>query len=183
MKATVFRFSLYAALFEIAFYIVSSVLIKLAAGNYDTEEIVGYAGILACLSFVYFGIRHYRDHVNSGSVSFSQAVKIGLLIVLVPSVCFGLTDTLYVTIFDPHFYEKYSAHMIDELRKSIPATQLPIKIKEMKAQMDFYKSPFVNFMLMFVTVAAIGIVITLLSTVLLMRKSATKSDLSPFLQN
>src|SRR5271165_7380234 len=106
MKTTVLRYGLYAAIFEVAFFLVSWVFIGLTASNYNIQEVIGYAGILVCLSFVYFGIRYYRDHINGGEITFLRGLKLGLLIVIIPSVCFGLTDTLYVILFDPHFYEK-----------------------------------------------------------------------------
>lgn len=170
MKATFKRFGIYAALFELAFFAISWTLVKITNADFDTQELIGYAGILLCLSFVYFGIRHYRDNVNGGIITFTEGLKLGLLIVLVPAVCFALTDTLEIILLDPHFYEKYATHMIDELRKSTPAAQLPAKLKEMKAQMDFYSKPYINFIIMFLTVAAVGILVTLVSAFILKRK-------------
>jgi Protein of unknown function (DUF4199) len=170
MKPTALRYGLYASLFELVFFLVVWVFIRITNANFDIQEVVGYLGILVCLSFVFFGIRYYRDHVNGGDISFLQALKLGLMIMLVPAICFGLTDTLYVVLFDPHFYEKYSAHMIDELRKSVPAAQFPARLKAMKAEMEMYRSPVVNFVVMFLTVAAMGIIVSLVSALILQRR-------------
>lgn len=170
MKTIFKRFGIYAALFELAFFVISWTLISITNAGFDTQEIIGYTGIFLCLSFIYFGIRYYRDQVNGGGITFTEGLKLGLLIMLVPAVCFALTDTLYIILIDPHYYEKYAGHMINEIRKTTPAAQLPAKLKEMKAEMDFYSSPFMNFIIMFLTVAAIGILVTLVSALMLKRR-------------
>jgi hypothetical protein len=176
MKTVILKFGLYAAACQIVLLIFSHLFIWLSKSDYDVQEIVGYATILASLSFVYFGIRYYRDRVNGGNISFLKALAIGLLIVLIPSVSFGLTNTLYVLLFDPHFYEKYAAHELEQMRKSVPVAQLPASMKEMKKEVEFYKNPLVGFAVMFFTVAALGTVITLLSALILTRtKKATNS--------
>jgi hypothetical protein len=171
MKSTILRYGLFAGLFQIVFFLIVWVALGITKANFDIQEVIGYLGIIVCLSFVYFGIRHYRDNINGGSITFLAALKLGLMIMLVPAVCFGLTDTLYVAIIDPHFYEKYSTQMIIELRKNTPPDQFSTKLKEMKAQMEFFKSPYVNFVLMFLTVAAIGVIVALISSLMLQRRS------------
>jgi hypothetical protein len=48
--------------------------------------------MLLAMVFVFLGIRHFRDHENEGMLTFGQGLKIGVLIVLIPAVAFGLFD-------------------------------------------------------------------------------------------
>src|SRR5580658_3479807 len=105
MKKSFMRYGVYSGIFIIALFALTWLFFTPTSANYSLCEIAGYASIIISLSFVYFGIRYYRDRQNAGILTFWQGIKTGMLIVLVPSVCFGLSDVLYITYLDPHFYE------------------------------------------------------------------------------
>src|SRR5688572_15929499 len=102
MKKTVLRYGGYAVLIMLALMIATSLLLRSGENeDFTTSEIIGYAGIVLATSFAYFGIRYYRDKVMGGSISFGQAMKVGLLIILFPSLAFGLFNVIYVKWIDP----------------------------------------------------------------------------------
>lgn len=75
--------------------------------------------------------------------------------------------------FIPDFIEKYSAHMIDELKAS-GASQEEID-KQTKEMADFavrYKNPLFNAMMTYVEVLPVGLIVTLISSLILKRKTA-----------
>jgi len=73
----------------------------------------------------------------------------------------------------PDFMEKYSAHMIDEMKAS-GASQVEIdkQTKEMASFGEMYKNPFFNAMMTYVEILPVGLVVTLISSLILKRKSA-----------
>ena len=78
MKPTILKYGGYGLL---AGLIVFSIHLSLLdTFDYSTNEILGYISIFICLSFVFFGIKHYRDKVNDGIVSLGKAIAIGVLI-------------------------------------------------------------------------------------------------------
>ena len=68
--------------------------------------------------------------------------------------------------------EKYSAHMLDQLRAS-GASQVEID-KQAKEMADFatmYNNPFFNAMMTYIEILPVGLVVTLISSFILKRKS------------
>ena len=74
--------------------------------------------------------------------------------------------------FMPDFAEKLSAHMIDELKAS-GASQLKIdnQTKEMANFVKMYKNPFFNAMMTYVEILPVGLVVTLICSLILKRKT------------
>ena len=171
------RFGIYAGIFLVVFNTLTWVLAKLTGNDSILNVVTGYAAIILCLCFVYFGIRWYRDKQNGGVLTFGQGLKTGMLIVLVPSFCFGLLDVLYITLINPRFYPNYIQHQEAVMKATMPAAEFAIKAPQMRAQLEFYSKPPVDFALMFLTVACVGVVVTVISTFLLKRSAAKAADL------
>lgn len=176
MKKTFKRYGLYSGIAMIILYIVNLLVVSLGAG-YDIGEVVGYSAMVISLCFVYFGIRYYRDTQNNGLLGFGQGIKLGLLISLMPALCFGVADIIYVTLINPGFADKYEATMLQQLKASTPPAQFDAKAAALKEQMAFFKNPLGDFIVMFLTVMAIGLIITVISTFML-KRSTTKQQAS-----
>lgn len=168
MKNTVIKFGTYSSIFLIILFSISFFFEDKM--SYETSEIFGYATIVLSLSFVYFGIRNYRDALNSGKVSFGKALKIGLLITLLASLTFGLINVFYTEIINPDFMTDYYAHNVEKLKETLPAEEFEVKLKEMESQKDVFTNPIFNFALMSLTVFIIGFIISLISALTLQRK-------------
>jgi len=173
MKKAVYRYGLISSIFFIGLFLVQYVLIKKLKDDWDTREIIGYASIVLALTFVFIGIKYFRDKINNGYLSFGQGMKLGLLITLFPAVLFGIWSLIYEYWLDPDFNEKYFNSKIEELRKSVPADQFAVKAKEMESFKELSANPVFAFGLMFLTVFLIGVVITIISTFILKRKART----------
>jgi len=76
------------------------------------------------LLFIYFGIRYYRDRVSDGSISFMQALKVGLLIVILPTVSFAIIERFMCCISILKFYENIAAYDIEQYRKVLSPASL-----------------------------------------------------------
>lgn len=140
--------------------------------DYDTSMLIGYASMLIAFSLVFVGIRNYRDKYNGGVISFAKAFKLGIMIVLIASTMYvaaWLVDYFY---FIPDFMEKYSAHTLEQLKAS-GASQIEIdkQTTEMASFGRMYKNPFFNAMMTYAEILPVGLVVTLLSSLILKRKS------------
>ncbi len=59
MKKTIIRYGLYGGTVICVLFLLS---LYLADGlDFGAQEVIGYASMVVALSFVYFGIRHFRD--------------------------------------------------------------------------------------------------------------------------
>jgi uncharacterized membrane protein YbjE (DUF340 family) len=139
MKNTVIRFGIYGAiticgLFLLGWYLGSSL-------DYSDQEVIGYASMIISLSFVYFGIKHYRDKENDGLISFKKALTIGLLISLITALAFGFIDIIYIKVLNPNFTADYYANAIEEMRNSLPAAEFQLKLAELESQKKLFSWP------------------------------------------
>jgi hypothetical protein len=139
--------------------------------DYDNSLVIGYASMLISLSLVFVGIRNYRDKYNGGVISFGKAFKTGMLIVLVASTIYVIAWLIDYFYFIPDFMDKYSVHVLDELKAS-GASEMEIE-KQTKELAEFavmYKNPFYNAMMTYVEILPVGLVVTLISSLVLKRK-------------
>ena len=140
--------------------------------NWEVQEVIGYVTIILSLVFVYFGIRHWRDNHNAGRLSFGEGLKLGTLITLFPSIAFGLFALIEVNVLDPDFNDKYYAHYVQKVRASTPPDQLQETLQKLESEKEMFESPFMQFGIMFMTVFLIGIVITVISSLILQRSNS-----------
>lgn len=140
--------------------------------DYDTSMLIGYASMLIAFSLVFVGIRNYRNKYNGGVISFGRAFKIGLTMVLIASTIYVIAWLINYFYFIPDFLEKYSAHTLTELKES-GATQ--IEIDKQKLELEnfarMYKNPFFNAMMTYVEILPVGLIVTLISSLILRRKT------------
>lgn len=141
--------------------------------DYGTSMLIGYASMLVAFSLVFVGIRNFRDKYNGGIISFGKAFKTGFLIALIASTLYVIAWQVDYFFFIPDFMEKYSAHELDQLKAS-GASQLTIdeKTKEMAGFLKMYKNPLFNSLMTYMEILPVGIVVTLISSLILKRKTA-----------
>jgi hypothetical protein len=170
MKSTVYRYGIYATLTIVGLsWGVFFLLKNLGQG---LQEAAGYLSILLAMIFIFLGIRHFRDRVNGGYLSFGQGLKIGVLIVLIPTVAFGLFDILYTEVLNPTWKEDYYSKYIEDLRKSVAADKLDAAIKKAEKEKKMFSNPVFQFLLMGGTVFIIGFIVAIISS-LTLRRSKT----------
>ena len=170
MKSTVYRYGIYATLTIIVLsYIVFFLLKNIDQGM---QEVAGYLTMLLAMIFIFLGIRHFRDRVNGGYLTFGQGLKIGVLIVLIPAVAFGLFDILYTEVLNPTWKEDYYSKYIEGLRKSVAADKLDAAIRKAEKEKEMFSNPVFQFLLMGGTVFIIGFIVTIISS-LTLRRSKT----------
>lgn len=153
MKQIVLKYGLYGLLTG---FIIFTIHLTLGIDNFDytTNEILGYVSIFLSLSFIYFGIKHYRDHINDGVVSLGKAILIGVLISILVGVGIAIADFIYTKFINPSFFSDYEKALIDQGKAD--------DIFEMTS------TTAALFMLALVTI--IGFIISLISAFILQRK-------------
>ena len=140
--------------------------------GFDKGEIVCYTTMIIAFLMVFFGVRSYRDNVAGGSISFGKGLQVGLLIVLIASVCYVATwEVIYIKIW-PDFGDKYAAHLIEKARASgASAAELAKTQKEMAAFKEAYKNPLINIAYTFLEPLPVGLIFALVTAGVLRRRS------------
>ena len=152
MKTTVIKFGIYGLI--LAMVIFLGALYFGQELPYSTQEVLGYTSMIVSLIFVFFGIKHFRDRENEGSVSFGKALIIGLLISLITALGFGIGDYIYTTAINPDFFEEYAAAMRSQGYEG--------EIPEMTSVLGA--------LVMFATVTILGLIISIISALILQKK-------------
>jgi len=173
MKKTVLRYGGYSVIFMVLFFI-GEMLVFAQKEDFKVQEIFGWVGIFISTMFIFFGLRYYRDRVSDGSLSFGKGLKVGLLILLMPSLAFGIFNVIYVML-NPGFMETYYNYQVTQLKESLPAGEAALKIQAMEKDKAMWMSPAVQFFGMFLSVFAVGLVVTVISS-LVLRRSAERAQ-------
>jgi hypothetical protein len=171
MKKIILRFGAYAALLELVIFLLIALIIWLSEPSHKVQGYLGWVNLLLPLLFVYFGIRYFRDHFNKGELTFLTALKIGLLITLIPAFAFALIETVFVIYIEPDFYERTFQYDLEEHRKVLSPEAFSHKEKEVKEQLVLSNNPFFNFAMMMLMITALGAIVTSVSSLLLYRKT------------
>jgi hypothetical protein len=133
--------------------------------------LLGYSSMVVAFSLIFVGVKNYRDKHNSGIITFGKSLKIGLLITLVASTIYVIVWQIDYYFFIPDFYEKYSAHIIRDM-KAHGATQIQIQ-QQMAANKnngEMYRNPLFNAMYTYLEILPVGIIMSLLAALILKRK-------------
>ena len=174
MKKTIIRFGAYASVIivgiSVVFWLFSS-----DTPNYSFGEIVGYASIILAMVFVFLGIRHYRDNEKSGSISFGEALKLGVLIALVPSLAFGIYNAVYTELLDPGFIDDYYQYTLDKMEADMAPADFEAAAQKMESEKEMFANPVLGSAVMFLTVFLIGFVFAIVSALILKKEDKAAS--------
>lgn len=167
MKNVIVKYSLYSSATMLVLFTISTVFMNDL--SYAIQEYWGYGSIVLAVSFVYFGIRYYRDNVNDNTLSFIEGLKLGILIIAIPSILFGLFNVFYTEVINPEFMDDYYNQHVENLRATVSPEEFEVQFSKMESEKEMFQNPLFNFLLMGFTVFFIGLIGTVISTLILKR--------------
>lgn len=174
MTKNILIYGLIAGVIVSTFMLFTISYFSYCAGNvdYGTSMVIGYASMLIAFSLVFVGIRNYRDKYNGGVISFGKAFKTGLLMVLIASTVYVMAWLIDYSFFVPDFMEKYSAHMLGELKQSgASGAEIAKQTREMADFARMYQNPFFNALMTYAEILPVGLIVALISSFILKRKT------------
>ncbi len=161
MKRYILRYGLIAGSISIALAMINWFLIAKTLGS-GPSQLVGYLSIITSLLCVPLGIKYFKDKLNSGVVSFSQAIKIGTGITLVTAV---------VMFFYGMLFFVFAGDSFDAWKESgMTETQVQQARMQAAEMPDFIGTPLFQGVVMFLMVFLIGMIINLVSSSILKSK-------------
>jgi hypothetical protein len=139
--------------------------------GFDKGLIVGYTSMVLAFLMVFFGVRSYRDNVAGGTVSFGRALQVGVLIMLLGSVCYVATWQVVYRKFAPDYLDKYAAYTLEKAQKAgASESEIAAQRQKMADFKEMYQNPLVNIGLTLLEPLPVGIVFALLAAGVLSRK-------------
>lgn len=170
MKKVVITCGLISGAIVAAVWAITAVMYN-SNPEFDSGMVIGYATQVLAFSLIFVGIKIYRDKHNGGVVSFGKAFQIGLFITLIASTIYVAGWAIEYNYVFPDFMEKYTAHMIRELKTSgASQARIDATIKEMEMYHGWYKNPFLFALMTYAEIVPTGLIITLICALILKRK-------------
>ena len=177
MKKTVLTFGLIAGAILAAMMVVTMPFVEQI--GMDRGMVIGYTTMVLAFLLVFFGIRSYRETIGNGQISFWRALGVGLLIVVVATICYVLTWEIIYFNFFQDFGDKYMAHTIEQIRNSGKSPQqIESEVENMRNMMNMYKSNILfNMAVTFLEPLPVGVPVSILSALILRRRRREEQDL------
>lgn len=139
--------------------------------DYEGSMILGYTGMLVAFSFVFIGIKNFRDKQNNGIITFGKALKIGALISLIASTVYVGVWLIEYYCFYPDFMEKYAENVLKKLdTAAMTLPEINAKKEEMAMYKELYKNPVWVILLTFTEILPLGLIVALISSLILKKK-------------
>ncbi len=136
----------------------------------SSQLLLGYTTIVLSLLLVFFGVRAHREQAG-GKLTFWSGLQVGLLITLISCTCYVLTWEILSHTVMSDFAEKYSAHVVDQVRASGASQQvIDNTIRQMQEFKKMYANPIYQIAMTFMEPLPVGLGITLLSAAVLRKK-------------
>lgn len=174
MKKNVIVFGLIAGLIVSVLMVLS--MAKCSSDpDFEHSMLLGYASMILAFSFIFVGIKNYRDKYNDGVITFGKAFKIGLYISLIASTIYVIVWLVDYYMFIPDFMDKYVAHVLrDAKRDGASAAELASKAKELASSQEMYKNPIMVVLFTYLEILPVGLLVSLLAALILRKKPGNR---------
>ncbi|MEA2602827.1 MAG: hypothetical protein QOF89_3819 [Acidobacteriota bacterium] len=171
MKKIVLRYGLASGAILVALSAVMLPLCMRGTLDFGYSQVLGYSAMVLSFLLVFFGVQSYRDNVAGGTISFSKAFRVGLLITLVTCAMYVIAWEITYFNFFPDFMDQYSAHVLAKMRTAGESEAAIRKTAaEMAGMAKLYTNPLFNIGVTFMEVFPVGLIMTLVSAAILRRK-------------
>jgi uncharacterized membrane protein YhaH (DUF805 family) len=128
----------------------------------------GYSVMLVAMSFIFVGVKRYRDVERGGVIGFIPALGLALLIALIATIAYTSIWELYLAATHYRFMDDYIASILAKARASGKSAA---EIAGMKAELDgmraMYANPLIRLPMTAMEVAPVGLAVSLFSAGLL----------------
>lgn len=180
MKKNIVVFGIISGVIISTFMGVSMALMSCGSGNKDggtSQMIIGFSAMAVAFSFIFVGIKNFRDKQNGGSITFGKAFLLGFMISFIASTLYVSTWAVEFHFFMPDFMDKYSAIQVKQLKESsMSGAELDKALKSIESTSYNYKNnPFVFAIYTYMEILPVGILITLISSLILKKKAETQN--------
>jgi amino acid transporter len=135
--------------------------------EFKSNDLLRYAILVVIYSLIFVGIRNYRNKESGRFISFGKAFKVGTMITLVAATLYVVAWHIAYYFFVPDFMEVFTQHV---LYQCTTEAELAAKTKEMENFARLYENPLLMILLTYAEVLPIGLVVTLISSLILKNK-------------
>lgn len=152
-------------------FIISSMIIGFMISDgkgFGSSQILGFSIMIVALSFIFMGVKKYRDETLGGLIKFWPAFGLGVAISAVAGVMYIIGWEIYLHLTDHQFIQDYTAHLIEKERLGgMNETDLAAFTEKMQGMKENYANPFYRVPMTFTEIFPVGALIALISAAIL----------------
>jgi len=149
--------------------IAAVITAALVLGPEDTHSLwFGYLVMLVALTFIFVGVKRYRDVERGGVIKFLPAFGMGLAIAIVAGIAYVCVWEAYLAASGYRFMDEYIAAMVRHSQaEGASAAAIAAQVAEMESMRASYANPLFRIPMTFLEVFPVGLLIALISAALL----------------
>ena len=130
--------------------------------------VAGFASMIIALSFVFIGIKRYRDIELGGVIRFWKALGVGFGIAAIASLFYVAAWELYLYFTNYTFMEEYTRLAIQQAQKAgKSAAEISALAKDMDGFKDLYANPLTRMALTLTEILPVALLMPIFSATLL----------------
>ena len=128
----------------------------------------GFLVMFVAMSFMFVGVKRYRDIELGGVIRFWPALRMGLAIAAVAALCYILVWEIYLASTGYRFMDDYLAAIARDLQaQGKSAVEVAAAMADYQWMRDNYPNPLIRIPLTFTEIFPVGLVVALFSAALL----------------
>lgn len=130
--------------------------------------VVGFSSMIIALSFVFVGVKRYRDVELGGVIRFWKALGVGLGIAAIATCFYVAAWELYLYFTDYTFMDEYTRIALEQAQKAgKSASEIAALAKEMNGFKDLYANPISRMAVTAMEISPIALLMPIISAALL----------------
>ena len=136
--------------------------------NFFSSEWFGYLVMLVALTFIFVGVKRYRDVERGGVIKFVPALLMGLSIAAVAGLAYVVVWEIYLAATDYKFMDEYIAGILRAREaEGVPAAAIAKEAAGLEAMRVSYGNPLFRVPMTFLEIFPVGLLVALVSAALL----------------
>lgn len=130
--------------------------------------IAGFSSMIVALSFVFVGVKRYRDVELGGVIRFGKALAIGFGIAAIATVLYVAAWELYLYYTDYTFMDEYARMTLEQAKEAgKSASEIAAIQKQFDDYRDVYANPLTRMAYTAMEISPVAILIPIISATLL----------------
>lgn len=136
--------------------------------NFFSSEWFGYLVMLIALSFIFVGVKRYRDVERGGVIGFKPAFLMGLSIAAVAAVAYIVVWEIYLASTGYVFMDDYFAGIARaRAAEGVPEETIAKELASMEWMRENYGNPLFRVPMTLLEIFPVGLLVALISAALL----------------
>ncbi len=130
--------------------------------------VAGFSAMIIALTFVFIGVKRYRDVELGGVICFGKALAIGFGIAAIATVLYVAAWELYLYFTNYTFMDEYTRIALEQAQKAgKSASEIAALAEEMDGFKDLYANPLTRWAVTAMEISPIAILMPIISAALL----------------